>query len=159
MRRALAACIAASMFLAALCLCRATWAAEPLSFEIRLDAHAAKAPISGRLYVFLSRTSGQPRFGPSWFRTEPFFRLDVEGFEPGTSRRVDDRADGFPGPLSKLEPGEYRAVAHVYAPLTEEQRRSTGRIVPALTGTARFVVPPEGEPDPITIELVKFSPK
>jgi S-formylglutathione hydrolase FrmB len=87
-------------------------AAEPLRFSVRLDAAVAPQPLSGRLYVFLSqRPGGEPRFGPDWFNPEPFFGLDVEKMQPGTSRRLDDRADGFPGPLSKLPPGAYRIQA------------------------------------------------
>ncbi len=49
--------------------------------------------------------------GPDWFHPEPFFRVDVKDFRPGTSRRVGDAADGFPERLSKLPPGTYRAQA------------------------------------------------
>jgi len=58
-----------------------------------------------------------------------------------------------------LEPGEYLAVAHVYRPLTEEERYRTGWILPSLIGTTRFVIPSEGDPEPLEIEIVKFTPK
>ena len=87
-------------------------AGEPLRFRVRLDAAVTDKPITGRLYVFLSQREGrEPRFGPSWFRPEPFFGLDVEKVQPGTSREIDDRADGFPDKLSKLSPGEYHVQA------------------------------------------------
>jgi len=87
-------------------------AAEPLRFRVRLDAAVTDRPITGRLYVFLSQRGGrEPRYGPSWFRPEPFFGRDVENVQPGTSREIDDRADGFPDKLSKLLPGEYRVQA------------------------------------------------
>lgn len=87
-------------------------AAEPLRFRVRLDAAMTDRAITGRLYVFLSqRGGGEPRFGPSWFRPEPFFGLDVENVRPGTPREIDDRADGFPDKLSKLAPGRYRVQA------------------------------------------------
>ena len=84
---------------------------EPLRFDVRLDPQVAKAPITGRLYVFLSRARGQPRFGPNWFHPEPFFGLDVQKFAPGTTRPIDGRADGFPQPLGKLKPGRYQVQA------------------------------------------------
>ena len=81
--------------------------AESLAFRVRLDATAAKEPITGRLYVFLSQTGrGEPRFGPNWFGPEPFFGLDVAAFQPGASCPIDDRADGFPHKLSELPAGE-----------------------------------------------------
>lgn len=58
-----------------------------------------------------------------------------------------------------LEPGEYLAVAHVYKPLTEQQRHSTGWILPSLVGTARFTVPGEGSPAALEVEMVRFEPK
>jgi hypothetical protein len=86
--------------------------AEPLAFRAWLDTAAADEPITGRLYVFLSqRMRGEPRFGPDWFRPEPFFAADVTAFQPGTSRPIDDRADGFPDKLSTLPPGRYRVQA------------------------------------------------
>jgi S-formylglutathione hydrolase FrmB len=89
-----------------------TAATEPLAFRVWLDAAAAEAPITGRLYVFLSqRPQGEPRFGPDWFQPEPFFGVDVAAFQPGTSRPIDDGADGFPDKLSRLPPGRYRAQA------------------------------------------------
>ena len=87
-------------------------AAEPPAFRVTLDQSVTDEPISGRLYVFLStRTRGEPRFGPNWFNPEPFFGLDVEKFQPGDARVLDDSADGFPGKLSKLSPGRYRVQA------------------------------------------------
>lgn len=86
--------------------------AEPLRFHVRLDAGTAKESITGRLFVFLSRSArGEPRFGPNWFRPEPFFGRDVAALQPGTSCTIDDRADGFPDKLSRLRPGRYRAQA------------------------------------------------
>ncbi len=82
------------------------------SFRVRLDALVADAPITGRLYVFLSqRRRGQPMKGPNWFRPEPFLGVDVVALQPGSSVVVDDSADGFPDKLSKIPPGTYRVQA------------------------------------------------
>jgi len=87
--------------------------AEPAAFRIRLDPSVAEQPLSGRLFVFLSqRPSGrEPRYGANWFGPEPFFGIDVANLAPGESCLVDDRADGFPDRLSKLERGTYRVQA------------------------------------------------
>ncbi len=87
-------------------------AADPVTFEVTLDRAASDRAIDGRLFVFVSqRRDSEPRFGPDWFNTEPFFGLDVKRFEPGQTRRIDDTADGFPDKLSKLPPGKYRVQA------------------------------------------------
>jgi S-formylglutathione hydrolase FrmB len=103
------ACLAVLLLLTAWPSARA---AETVAFDVTLDRAASDAAIDGRLFVFLSQRGGaEPRFGPNWFNTEPFFGLDVKRFEPGQTRRIDDAADGFPDRLSKLPPGKYRAQA------------------------------------------------
>ena len=92
-------------------------AAEPeagsrLAFSVSIDPAVAKEPLAGRLYVFLSRSKQpEPRFGPNWFGPEPFCGGDVRDFSPAMPREVDDRADSFPAPLSKLPPGIYQVQA------------------------------------------------
>lgn len=87
-------------------------AAEPATVNVTLDPRVSQHLLSGRLYVFCSRkTTGEPRLGPDWFHPEPFFGLDISNFKPGLTRIVDDRADGFPGPLSELTAGTYRVQA------------------------------------------------
>ena len=66
---------------------------------------------TGRVYVMLSTRGRAPRFGPSWFGTEPFFSLDVEDWKPDTPIVVDDSALGFPGPPSGLKPDTYTLQA------------------------------------------------
>jgi pimeloyl-ACP methyl ester carboxylesterase len=99
--------------LAAVCsVTLAPAAEEQLHFQVKLAPDVAEAPLTGRLFVFLSqRRTGEPRFGPNWFSPEPFFGLEVKDFEPGQSRRVDDAANGFPDKMSKLAAGKYRAQA------------------------------------------------
>ena len=86
--------------------------ALPAEFTVELGADAAAAPITGRLYVFLSQREGnEPRFGPDWFSPEPFYGVDVRDFRSGENRRVDDTADAFPDKPSRLPAGTYRAQA------------------------------------------------
>lgn len=86
--------------------------ARPLSFQIALDKTVATAARSGRLFVMLSsRTSGEPRFGPNWFRPEPFFAIDVKDWKPGTTRALPADAAACPDPLAKLKPGTYTIQA------------------------------------------------
>ena len=55
----------------------------PLQFAVTYD-EAITDSFSGRVYVMLSTGSPEPRFGPSWFNTQPFFAVDVEHWKPGT---------------------------------------------------------------------------
>ncbi|MGE0605643.1 MAG: alpha/beta hydrolase-fold protein [Pirellulales bacterium] len=83
-----------------------------VEFDVTLSPDAAQQAVGGRLFVMLStKDSGEPRFGPNWFNPEPFAGLNIKGCQPGGTVRVDDAADGFPGPLSELAPGKYRVQA------------------------------------------------
>jgi len=89
--------------------------AKGLSFEIKCAANFRTEPIKGRVYVMLAsdQAGREPRFGPNWFQTEPFYAVNVEGWKPGEPLRIDSRSDGFPGPLDALEPGRYAIQAVV----------------------------------------------
>jgi S-formylglutathione hydrolase FrmB len=81
-------------------------------FQVILPPDAAQAPITGRLYLFMTQNPrGEPRTGPNWFAPEPFFRLDVIEFKPGENRLIDDTAVSFPRKLSELDAGTYRVQA------------------------------------------------
>ncbi len=70
-RRAIAAAAAIGLLLLMAAVSTASAASPP--FRVRLDENAARASVTGRLFVFLSqRGRGEPRFGPNWFRPEPF---------------------------------------------------------------------------------------
>lgn len=91
--------------------------AEELQFRVTLaqdavDLGREPGPFTGRLYLMCTQHArGEPRFGPNWFGPEPFFGVDVRDVRPGDSMLVDGAADGFPGPLSELQPGKYRVQA------------------------------------------------
>jgi S-formylglutathione hydrolase FrmB len=133
-----------------------------VEFEVTLDPAVAQQAVSGRLYVFLSqRPLQEPRDGPNWFSPEPFFGLDVKDFQPGTARRINDAADGFPDRLSKLPPGKYRAQALLgHNPDLSSQSHAPGnafsRVVEVEVSAGRVqavalaldrIVPPKNFPD------------
>lgn len=101
------------LFLVAFWLCVASApAAETPAFVVTLDAKVETEPVSGRVYVFLSRQpAAAPIRGPNWFHPEPFFGVDVQQFKPGDQVTLADNADGFPQQLSKLPGGRYRVQA------------------------------------------------
>lgn len=84
--------------------------ANDLTFEIQLPESQAKKKITGRLFVFTAQR-GEPRMGPSWFQPQPFFGMDVKDMEPGQTITMNDNADCFPVPISKLPNGKYRFQA------------------------------------------------
>jgi len=86
-----------------------------LAFEITCAAGLRAEPIKGRVYVMLAtdQAAREPRFGPSWFRPEPFYAVNVESWKPGEPLRIDSRSDGFPGRLDELEAGRYAIQAVV----------------------------------------------
>lgn len=86
---------------------------SPLAFAVTYDA-AVTDSYTGRVYVMLSsNTTSQPRFGPSWFNTEPFFAVDVVDWRPNDVLRFDDRDSvfAFPEKISQLTEGEYAIQA------------------------------------------------
>lgn len=74
-------------------------AADSWSFQVSVDESACSGPFTGRLYVLFSQRAPEPRVGPAWFNTEPFFAIDVDELPPGASASLDaadDRVLTFP---------------------------------------------------------------
>jgi S-formylglutathione hydrolase FrmB len=89
-------------------------AAEPAPLEFRLtfDRAVSDKPFTGRVFVMLYKGKASTlRSGASWFRTEPFFAVDVKNWQPGQPLVVGANALGCPMPLSKLPPGNYTIQA------------------------------------------------
>jgi pimeloyl-ACP methyl ester carboxylesterase len=84
-----------------------------LAFEVKCAATLAASPARGRVYVFVGSDNSrlEPRFGPDWFRPEPFFAVSFDNWKPGEPLRIDGGSDGFPGPLNELKPGRYAIQA------------------------------------------------
>ena len=74
-------------------------------------------PATGRLVVYLIAPDAglgrgaKPADGPFFEQPQPMFGVDVRDARPGEPMLVDDTAASFPGPLSLLAPGTYRAQA------------------------------------------------
>lgn len=76
--------------------------------KVALSPSIQAKDISGRLSVmFASRKTPPPIHGPNWFRPEPFFAVEVRELAAGETVGIDDAADGYPGPLSQIPPGQY----------------------------------------------------
>jgi len=82
-----------------------------LDFVLTYDG-AVTDSFTGRVYVMTS-TSGrrEPRFGPSWFDTAPFFAMDVRDWRPNTPLVFDGDALGYPGPVGEIPAASYSIQA------------------------------------------------
>lgn len=122
--------------LAAGCLA-ATWgggarfagAEDPrLRFEVTVPAGVRAEPITGRVFVIISRTNQQePRYQVG--RTGiPFFGRDVVGVPPGEPLVIDDTDLGSPlASVKDVPPGTYYVQAMVS--LYSEFRRADGHVL------------------------------
>ncbi len=80
--------------------------AEPRLFQVRFGKEVFSESYTGRVYVFLSRGSKEPRRGPDWFTPEPFLSLDVENWQPGASLDLstsDPAVRKFPKGFDQLD--------------------------------------------------------
>ena len=105
--------------------------ASELQFRVSSDK---SLPGNGRLIVFLINDESpalknqSPVNGPFWNDSQPLFAIDAD-FKSTPSILVDDRADYFPVPPSKLPPGKYRVQARFdCARLNSNWRRESGNL-------------------------------
>jgi hypothetical protein len=102
--------------------------ASKLRFEISFPASAHAGPVTGRVYVMISRTNEQePRFQIG--RTGgPFFGRDIEKLAPGQAAVIDETDLGSPvASLGEIPAGDYfvQGFVNVYS----EFRRSDGHVL------------------------------
>ncbi len=94
------------------------------SVVLTVPTTAASAPITGRAFVFISRTNrAEPRLQSGSTRTsEPFFGVDVSGLAPGGRVTIDAATPGFPvASLGSLPAGTY-FVQGLLLPYTQFRR-------------------------------------
>ena len=131
------------------------------SISIKLPDSLSKKPLDGRLLLIFSRSfSGEPRFqindAPN---TQQIFGVDVDGWQPGTTKMISVNAFGYPiEKISDIPADEYniQAVFHVY----ETFHRKDGHTIklPMDRGEGQHwnLAPGNFYSDPIRI---KFNPK
>lgn len=100
------------------------------SFDVMLPSSMSDKPLDGRLLLMLSKsTTGEPRFQISDDeKTQQVFGIDVDQWQPGTKKRIDIKAFGYPvETLKKIENGTYRVqvLLHIY----ETFKRKDGHVV------------------------------
>src|SRR6185436_6974118 len=85
-------------------------AAPDARFEISYSAAIDKGPITGRVFVAISKNNrAEPRLqAGSYSGSVPFYGLDVNALKPGENAVVDTSVLGFPiDKLNQLPPGDY----------------------------------------------------
>jgi hypothetical protein len=104
-------------------------AASAPRFEIALPPSSHPQPISGRLFLMISRhNEPEVRLQSTWFTSPEIVGVDVRRWAPGKITIVDATALGTPlSSLGELPPGDYyvQAVLNIYT----EFHRSDGRVV------------------------------
>lgn len=112
----------------AACLSAATLVAIPTlraqTVRLSFPASAHAEPVTGRAFVFLSRTNRtEPRRQSGASRTsEPFFGIDVSALRPGAVVAIDKSVLGYPvASLEKLSAGDYY-VQGLIVPYTQFHR-------------------------------------
>ncbi len=105
-------------------------AADKLQFEIAFPASTHAQPITGRVFVIISKdTREEPRLEAGfWGDTAPLFGVDVSQLKPGEAAIIDSTALGYPPhSLKEIPAGDYRvqALLNVYT----EFHRSDGHVI------------------------------
>jgi len=96
-----------------------SFAKSGISFAITVPAPACKGPITGRVFVVLSRKKKQSLLDDigSWQLQTPFFARDIHALAPGQSAIIGRTAIGYPvSRLSAMPAGDYyvQALVNVY---------------------------------------------
>jgi hypothetical protein len=162
------------LILLALLSAPAIFAASPLSFEIRLDPAASAKPVSGRLFVFMSKKAARgERLQSSFIPGEVWLAaMEIDSLKPGGTVRFDPDLLAYPEAFSHAQPGDYYLMAQLdpnhtyayhgsdagdlYSPVIEKKD-----LAPAEAGTVALalskVVAPRKLPDNPAVKLVEFE--
>ncbi len=106
------------------------WARSENQFRVTFPAAAHAGPITGRVYVIVSRKEKASLLEDvgSWQEQTAFFATDINALQPGKPATIDENAIGYPlASLKQLPAGEYyvQALVNVYT----EFHRSDGHAI------------------------------
>ncbi len=101
-----------------------------LKFEISFPASAHKQPVTGRMFVIISRKNEpEPRLQSGfWGDTAPFFGVDVDHLKSGESGVIDASTLGYPvHSLKEIPAGDYyiQGLLNVYTKF----QRADGHVI------------------------------
>ena len=80
-------------------------------FSISYPDTIFKGPFTGKVLIFLSKDTKEPKESDFMIRLSPFFSMDVKNIRPGQKILLDDKATSYPVILSEIERGEYYVQA------------------------------------------------
>ena len=105
-------------------------AQNKLKFEISFSSAVHPKPITGRVFVMISRNNRrEPRLqAGSWRRSVPFFGKDVNNLKPGEVVVIDENVLGYPPKsLKEIPAGKYyvQGLVNIYT----EFHRSDGHVI------------------------------
>lgn len=117
------------IFLVLLCTAACLYG-QSLRFEITVPSSAHAAPITGRVFLILSRQESSDLLTQvgNWEQETPFFGVDVSSLAPGAAAAIDANTLGYPlKSLRDIPAGDYyvQALVNVYA----EFHRSDGHTI------------------------------
>ena len=106
------------------------WARSENQFRVTFPAAAHAGPITGRVYMIVSRKEKASLLEDvgSWQEQTAFFATDINALQPGKPATIDENAIGYPlASLKELPTGEYyvQALVNVYT----EFHRSDGHVI------------------------------
>jgi S-formylglutathione hydrolase FrmB len=76
-------------------------------FEVSYTDEAFRGNFSGKVLLYLSKDSKEPKNNDFIYRINPYFAVDVKNIKPGQKIIINDRALSFPVKISEIERGEY----------------------------------------------------
>lgn len=124
---------------------------------VRFSPSARSTPYTGRVYIFFSRSGGEPRHGPDWFHPEEFIARDVVHWQSGETLEFagGDRAIiSYPKPLTTVDLAGRRAQAVVrFNPFEREVGDGPGNGYSQVVTIADSV-----EPDAATLVVDRLVP-
>lgn len=74
---------------------------------VTLAPGVAQVPVSGRLLVLFSTSSGQPITGPNWFSPQQFAGVDVDQWQGAKSVTLSGPSQAHPKSLAQMDAGTY----------------------------------------------------
>lgn len=103
-------------FLAGLTLSPRGLPAAEHQFRVMFHDQIRKESFTGRVYLFFTKDGRkEPRFGPDWFRPEPFAAIEVSGWKPGETLTIQTAKPGrlltYPEQFSDLDLSDHRVQA------------------------------------------------
>ena len=80
-------------------------------FKISYSPEVFNKPFTGKLFLYMSKNSPEPKEGSVGMEFFPCFSIDAANVKPGGFVVIDDKANAFPVKLSDIERGEYYVQA------------------------------------------------